>query len=348
MPSSLALTLPAKGAPFTVTAIERRVPRDDDVRIDIRYCGICHTDLHFGHDDWGGTIFPLVPGHEITGVVAEAGAAVTSLAPGDRVGVGCMVGSCGTCGPCAAGEEQYCAEGFVKTCSARDRDGTVAQGGYSQSIVVPEHFVLRIPDQLALDRAAPLLCAGVTVHSPLRRWQTGPGTRVGVLGMGGLGHLGVRIAAVLGAEVTLLGRSPEKADDARRLGATRFVDLRDHRQLAALGGHFDLLLNTIPAPLDMDLCLGLLGLGGTLVNVGAPSDPVASYNTFSLLDARRVITGSSIGSVRETRQTLDFCAAHGIGAEIETIPASRVPQAWQTLAEARYRYVIDIATLTAP
>ncbi|MEV7131010.1 NAD(P)-dependent alcohol dehydrogenase [Streptomyces sp. NPDC093260] len=348
MPTATALCLPAKGAPFTLTAVERRPLRPDDVRIDIAFCGVCHTDVHFGHDDWGRTLFPLVPGHEITGVVSEVGAAVTAFAPGDRVGVGCMVGSCGTCGPCASGEEQYCVEGFVATYSARDHDGSVTQGGYSSSIVVAERFVLAVPDTLPLDSAAPLLCAGVTVYSPLRRLGTGPGTRVGVLGMGGLGHLGVKIAAVMGAEVTLLGRSPEKKDDALAFGAARFVDTRDSGQVAALGGRFDLLLNTVPASLDLDVLLGLLGLGGTLVNVGAPADPVASYNTFSLLSARRGIVGSSIGGVRETQEMLDFCARHGIAAEIERIPAARVADAWQNLPRARYRYVIDIATLGTP
>ncbi|MGW1048433.1 NAD(P)-dependent alcohol dehydrogenase [Streptomyces sp. NPDC002521] len=345
MPSTLALSLPAPGSAFSLTTIARRPLRDNDVRIDIGFCGICHTDLHFGHDSWGGTRYPLVPGHEITGVVSEVGGAVTEFAIGDRVGVGCMVNSCGTCGPCASGEEQYCTEGFVKTYSSQDHDGTVTQGGYSQSIVVAEPFVLRIPPALELDRAAPLLCAGVTVYSPLRRWQAGPGTRVGVLGMGGLGHLGVKIAAAMGADVTLLGRSPDKKDDALSFGAARFVDTRAHTQLAELENYFDLILNTVPTFLEFDTYLGLLGLGGTLVNVGAPDDPVASYNVFSLLGARRTITGSSIGSIRETREMLDFCARHRITAEIEKIPADRVPEAWKNLADVRYRYVIDIATL---
>ncbi|ATL26074.1 NAD(P)-dependent alcohol dehydrogenase [Streptomyces formicae] len=348
MPSTLALSLPAKGAAFTPTTIERRPLRDDDVRIDISFCGICHTDLHFGHDDWGGTLFPFVPGHEITGVVSEVGDAVTAFGVGDRVGVGCMVNSCGRCAPCTAGEEQYCTEGFVKTYSARDHDGTVTLGGYSQSIVVAERFVLRIPDELELAGAAPLLCAGVTVYSPLRRWGAGPGKKVGVLGMGGLGHLGVKIAAAMGAEVTLLGRSPEKRDDALGFGAARFVDTRDSAELAALAGHFDLIVNTVPALLDVDTYLGLLDLGGTLVNVGAPGDPVASYNVFSLLSARRSIAGSSIGGIRETQDMLDFCTKHKITSEIEMIPADRVPEAWENLSGVRYRYVIDIATLGAP
>ncbi|MEU7581663.1 NAD(P)-dependent alcohol dehydrogenase [Streptomyces sp. NPDC041068] len=348
MPSTRALSLPAKGAPFTPTTIERRSLRDNDVRIDIRFCGICHTDLHFGHDDWGGTFFPLVPGHEITGVVSEVGDAVTEFGVGDRVGVGCMVNSCGQCVPCASGEEQYCTEGFVKTYSSRDHDGTVTLGGYSQSIVVADRFVLRIPDDLELAGAAPLLCAGVTVYSPLRRWQAGPGTNVGVLGMGGLGHLGVKIAAAMGAEVTLLGRSPKKKDDALSFGAARFVDTRENAELTGLAGHFDLLINTVPAALDLDTHLGLLGLGGTLVNVGAPSDPVASYNVFSLLSARRGIAGSSIGGIRETQDTLDFCAKHHIASEVEVIPADRVPEAWENLSGVRYRYVIDVATLGTP
>ncbi|MFD9903747.1 NAD(P)-dependent alcohol dehydrogenase [Streptomyces sp. NPDC059063] len=345
MPSTLALSLPAKGAPFALTTIERRALRADDVRIDIAYTGICHTDLHVGHDDWGGTSFPLVPGHEITGVVAEVGDAVTGFAVGDRVGVGFIVNSCGQCAPCAAGEEQYCVEGFVKTYSARDHDGTVTLGGYSRSIVVAERFVLRVPDALALDSAAPLLCAGVTVYSPLRKWQAGPGVRVGVLGMGGLGHLGVKIAAAMGAEVTVLGRSPGKRADALRFGAGRFVDTRDQAELAGLAGHFDLLLATVPALLDVDAHLGLLGLDGALVHVSAPGEPVASYNVFSLLTARRSIAGSSIGGIRETQDMLDFCARHAIAPEIERIPAERVPEAWENLSGVRYRYVIDIATL---
>ncbi|MEU1945206.1 NAD(P)-dependent alcohol dehydrogenase [Streptomyces sp. NPDC059474] len=345
MPSTLALSLPAKGAQFTLTAIERRPLRDGDVRIDIRFCGVCHTDLHFGHDDWGGTHFPLVPGHEITGVVSEVGSTVTGFAVGDRVGVGCMVNSCGKCVPCASGEEQYCTEGFVKTYSARDHDGTVTLGGYSQSIVVSEHFVLRIPDALELDSAAPLLCAGVTIYSPLRRWQVGPGKNVGVLGMGGLGHLGVKIAAAMGAEVTLLSQSPDKEGDALSFGAARFVDTRESAELARLAGHFDLLVNTVPALLDVDVYLGLLRLGGTFVNVGVPGDPVVSCNVFSLLDARRCIAGSSIGGVHETQEMLDFCARHRITAQIEKISADQVPEAWESLSDVRYRYVIDTATL---
>ncbi|MGW7082787.1 NAD(P)-dependent alcohol dehydrogenase [Streptomyces sp. NPDC054871] len=345
MPSTLALSLPAKGAPFTLTTIERRPLRDNDVRIDIRFSGICHTDLHFGHDDWGGTFFPLVPGHEITGVVSEVGGAVTEFTPGDRVGVGCMVNSCGKCAPCRSGDEQYCTEGFVKTYSARDHDGTVTLGGYSQSITVTEHFVLRIPDALELDAAAPLLCAGATVYSPLRRWQAGPGMRVGMLGMGGLGHLGVKIAAAMGAEVTLLGRSPDKQDDALSFGAARFVDTRDSEQLAELAGHFDLLVNTVPVQIDVDAHLGLLGIDGTLVHVGAPGEPTASYNVFSLLGARRSIAGSSIGGIRETQAMLDFCARHHITSEIEKVPADRVSEAWANLSGVRYRYVIDVATL---
>ncbi|WP_435242063.1 NAD(P)-dependent alcohol dehydrogenase [Streptomyces cucumeris] len=346
MPSTVALSLPAKGAPFTLTEIERRPLRDDDVRIDITFCGVCHTDLHFGHDDWGGTFFPLVPGHEITGVVSEVGPSVTTFTVGDRVGVGCMVNSCGKCAPCTSGEEQYCTEGFVKTYSALDRDGEVTLGGYSQSIVVAEPFVLHIPEALDLDSAAPLLCAGVTVYSPLRKWQAGPGKRVGVLGMGGLGHLGVKIAAAMGAEVTLFGRSPDKKDDALGFGAARFVDTGASADLAGLEGYFDLLINTVPARVDVDAYLGLLGLGGTLVNVGAPGDPIASYNVFSLLGARRCIAGSSIGGIRETQDMLDFCAAHHITAEVEKISAAQVSEAWENLSDVRYRYVIDIATLT--
>ncbi|CAM5710479.1 NAD(P)-dependent alcohol dehydrogenase [Streptomyces viridifaciens] len=346
MSTTLALSLPSRGAQFTRTTIERRPLRDDDVRIDIRFAGICHTDLHFGNDDWGTTLFPLVPGHEIAGVVSEVGDAVRTFKVGDRVGVGCIVNSCGECQSCRAGAEQYCAKGFVMTYSNRDYDGTVTLGGYSQSIVVGEQFVLRIPDAIELDVAAPMLCAGVTVYSPLRRWGAGPGKNVAVVGMGGLGHLGVKIAAAMGAEVTLLGHSPSKEADALRFGAKRFVNTADREALTAVGSQFDLIVNTVPTTLDVDAYLGLLRLDGTLVNVGAPDDPTGSYNVFSLLTARRSIAGSSIGGIRETQEMLDFCAERGVTTEIEKISADQVPDAWKNMSAVRYRYVIDIATLS--
>jgi uncharacterized zinc-type alcohol dehydrogenase-like protein len=344
MPSTLALSTPSPGAPLTPATIERRALRDDDVRIQIAFTGLCHTDLHLADNVWGITNFPMVPGHEITGIVTEVGAEVTKFSVGDRVGVGIMVNSCGVCANCRSGNENYCTKGYVWSFGWRDYDGTVTLGGLSQSIVVRESFVFRIPDDLGLDVAAPLLCAGVTMHAPLKHWHAGPGTSVAIVGMGGLGHIGVKIAAAMGAEVTMLGRSPGKRDDALRFGAVSYADTTDPGTFGELASRFDLIINTAPGNLDVDAYLSLLRMDGTLVNVGAAPNPVDSYNVFSLINARRSIAGATIGSLRETQETLDFCAEHHITPEIETIPVREVSAAWEKLSQARYRYVADIST----
>jgi alcohol dehydrogenase (NADP+) len=345
MPSTLALSMPSPGASLAPATIERRALRDDDVRIQIAFTGLCHTDLHLARDVWGNASFPMVPGHEITGIVTEVGAEVTKFSVGDRVGVGIIVNSCGVCANCRSGNENYCTKGFVWSFGWRDYDGTITLGGLSQSIVVREAFVFRIPDGLGLDVAAPLLCAGVTMYAPLKHWNAGPGTTVAIVGMGGVGHMGIKIAAAMGAEVTVLSRSPGKKDDALRFGATSYADTTDPGTFAELASQFDLIINTAPESLEIDAYLSLLRMNGTLVNVGAAPYPVGSYNTFSLINARRSIAGTAIGSTRETQETLDFCAEHQIAPEIETIPVGDVPAAWEKTSQARYRYVADISTL---
>jgi alcohol dehydrogenase (NADP+) len=345
MPSTLALSMPSPGASLAPATIERRALRDDDVRIQIAFTGLCHTDLHLARDVWGNANFPMVPGHEITGIVTEVGAEVTKFSVGDRVGVGIIVNSCGVCANCRSGNENYCTKGFVWSFGWRDYDGTITLGGLSQSIVVREAFVFRIPDGLGLDVAAPLLCAGVTMYAPLKHWHAGPGTSVAIVGMGGVGHMGIKIAAAMGAEVTVLGRSPGKRDDALRFGAVSYADTTDPGTFGELASRFDLIINTAPESLDIDAYLSLLRMNGTLVNVGAAPYPVGSYNVFSLVNARRSIAGTAIGSTRETQETLDFCAEHQIAPEIETIPVGEVPAAWEKTSQARYRYVADISTL---
>lgn len=332
--------------PLAPTTIERRDVGPHDVLIEIRYAGICHSDIHTAREEWGPTTFPLVTGHEIAGIVAEVGSEVTRHAVGDRVGVGCMVGSCGECRYCLEGEEQYCSKGFVGTYGAQDRDGTITQGGYSTSVVVTEDFVVRIPDALDLDVAAPLLCAGITTYSPLRHWNAGPGRKVAVVGLGGLGHMAVKIAHALGAEVSVLSQSLKKQEDGLRLGADRYYATSDPATFEGLAGAFDLIINTVSAPVDLDAYLGLLAVDGVLVNVGAPAEPL-SLNAFSLVMGRRSYAGSLIGGIRQTQEMLDFCAEHGIGAEVEVIAADRVNEAWERVlaSDVRYRFVIDTATL---
>jgi uncharacterized zinc-type alcohol dehydrogenase-like protein len=345
MSTVAAYTVPAAEMPLRRTTIDRRPVGEHDVLIDIAYTGICHSDIHQARAGWGEAIFPMVPGHEITGLVAEIGAGVTGFAVGDRVGVGCLVDSCGTCGHCLRGMEQYCAS-MVFTYNALDRNGEPTYGGYSRRIVVDENFVLRIPDTLPLDVAAPLLCAGVTTYSPLRHWSAGPGSHVVVVGLGGLGHLAVKIAHALGAEVTVLSRSPGKEDDALKLGADHFHPSGDPATFQRLTGTADLMLSTVSEPLDLGAYLGLVRTDGTLVNVGAPEEPV-SLSLFALIDGRKTLAGSMIGGIVETRETLDFCADHGISAEIELISADQINEAYgRVLAgDVRYRFVIDASTI---
>ncbi|MFJ6549056.1 NAD(P)-dependent alcohol dehydrogenase [Microbacterium sp. NPDC091676] len=345
MSTVTAYAAPAEAAPLEKTVIERRELGPHDILIDIAFAGICHSDIHTVRGDWGPQQYPLAPGHEITGTVAAVGSEVTKHALGDRVGVGCLVNSCRECVYCLRGDEQFCTQGAVGTYGAVDRDGTITQGGYSEQVVVTEDFVLRIPDALPLDAAAPLLCAGITTYSPLRHWKVGPGTRVAVVGLGGLGHMGVQIAHALGAEVTVLSQTLAKQDDGLRLGADRYFATGDRDTFRDLRGSFDVILNTVSAVIDLRSYLGLLDVDGTIVCVGAPAEALA-LNAGSLIAGRRSIAGSNIGGIRETQEMLDFCAAHGITAQIEVIPASAINEAYERVlaSDVRYRFVIDAAT----
>ncbi|MFB7667680.1 NAD(P)-dependent alcohol dehydrogenase [Kitasatospora sp. NPDC056138] len=342
-----AYAAPAPKAPLERTTITRRAVGEHDVLIEIKYAGICHSDIHQVNEDWGQAPFPMVPGHEIAGIVTEVGSGVTRHAVGDRVGVGCFVDSCRTCVNCLAGNEQYCLKGMHATYPAGP-DGQPAYGGYSTHIVVDENYVLRIPEGIGLDVAAPLLCAGITLYSPLSHWQAGPGKKVAIVGLGGLGHMGVKIAKAMGAEVTVLSQSLRKQQDGLRLGADHFHATSDPATFTELAGSFDLIVSTVSATLDMDAYLGLLTVDGTLVNVGAPAEP-NSVSMFSLISGRRSLAGSMIGGIRETQEMLDFCAAHGFGADIETIGVEEINDAYQRVlsSDVRYRFVIDIATFAA-
>ncbi|ANZ23873.1 alcohol dehydrogenase [Rhodococcus sp. WB1] len=333
-------------APLASTVIERRDVGPNDVLIEIKYAGICHSDIHTVRGDWGPQPYPLVPGHEIVGLVAEVGADVTRHRVGDRVGVGCMVDSCRECVNCRNGDEQYCLDGMVPTYAGVDRDGTTTQGGYATHVVVDADFVLSVPETLDFAAAAPLLCAGITTYSPLRRWNAGPGTKVAVVGLGGLGHLDVKIAHALGAEVTVLSQSLKKREDGLRLGADHYHATSDPATFEQLSSRFDLIVNTVSAAIDVDAYLGLLAVDGTLVNVGAPAEPL-SLNVFSLIGGRRSYAGSMIGGIRQTQEMLNFCAAHDIGADVEVIPADRINDAYERVlaSDVRYRFVIDTATL---
>ncbi|MFC5799756.1 NAD(P)-dependent alcohol dehydrogenase [Streptomyces formicae] len=342
-----AYAAPAANAPLERTTIQRRAVREHDVLIEIKYAGICHSDIHQARNGWGEGIFPMVPGHEIAGVVTEVGPGVTRFAVGDRVGVGCMVDSCRECDNCKAGLQQYCTGGgAVMTYNGVGKDGEPTYGGYSTHIVVDEEFTLRIPDGLSLDVAAPLLCAGITTYSPLRHWNAGPGKKVAVVGLGGLGHMAVRFAAAMGAEVTVLSQSLKKMDDGLRLGAQHYYATSDDGTFEALAGTFDLIVSTVSAPLPLDKFLALLKADGAMANVGAPEEPV-SLNLFSLLAGRKSLAGSAIGGIPETQEMLDFCAEHDLGAEIEVIPADQVNEAYERVlaSDVRYRFVIDAATI---
>ncbi|MFJ1736949.1 NAD(P)-dependent alcohol dehydrogenase [Streptomyces sp. NPDC088254] len=347
MTTVAAYAAPSAKAPLERTTIERREVGEFDVLIDIKFAGICHSDIHQVREGWGEAIFPMVPGHEIAGVVSEVGPGVAKFAVGDRVGVGCMVDSCRECENCKAGLEQYCTGGgMVGTYNAVGKDGEPTYGGYSQKIVVDENYVVRVPDGLALDVAAPLLCAGITTYSPLKHWNAGPGKKVAVLGMGGLGHMGVKIAHALGAEVTVLSQSLRKKDDGLRLGADHYYATSDPETFKKLAGTFDVILSTVSAPLNLDAYLSLLRTDGAFVNVGAPEEPVA-LNLFSVIGGRKTLAGSGIGGIQETQEMLDFCAAHGFGAEIELISASEINDAYERVlaSDVRYRFVIDTATI---
>jgi len=346
MIKTLVLSVPHAKAPFEKTTIERRELRSDDILIDIKYSGICHSDIHSAHGDWGGGIFPMVPGHEIVGVVEAIGSKVTKFAIGDQVGVGCFVNSCRECEYCLKGEEQFCTKGVISTYNAMDYDGNPTYGGYSQKIVVKEDFVLRMPDGLNLDVASPLLCAGITTYSPLRKWNAGPGKKVAIVGMGGLGHIAVQFAHAMGAEVTVLSQSMKKKEEAFGFGADHYYATSDPATFQQLGGRFDLILNTVSANLEVDKYLSMLRVDGTLVNVGAPAAP-DQFHVFSLIAARRSIAGSLVGGIRETQEMLDFAAAHGITPQTEVIHGDQINEAYERVlrSDVRYRFVIDISTL---
>jgi uncharacterized zinc-type alcohol dehydrogenase-like protein len=342
-----ALVAESAGAPFVQRTIEHRELGDNDILIDIAYAGICHSDIHQVREEWGSAIFPMVPGHEIAGTVAAVGSAVTRHQVGDRVGVGCMVDSCGECEECKDGEEQFCANGNVMTYNGRGYDGNPTYGGYAQQVVVSERFGVRIPEGISLDEAAPLLCAGITVWTPLKRWGAGPGTKVAVVGLGGLGHMAVKLAAALGAEVTVLSRNEDKKDSALELGAVEYI-AASRRSLAENRRSFDLIINTVSAPLPMASYLGLLKPMGAMVNVGIPSE---NYDIppFAVVGGSKVLAGSNIGGIPATQEMLDFCAEHGIGATIETITADEVDDAYERVVagDVRYRVVIDTSTIKA-
>lgn len=348
MPHTKAFAAAAAKAPLGPFSLDRRPTGDRDVAIEIRYCGICHTDLHQVSDDWGGGIFPMVPGHEIAGVVTAVGGKVTKFKPGQHVGVGCFVDSCRTCAECRKGTEQYCTAQLVVTYNGRDKEGQPTYGGYSDKIVVDEDYVLRIPDNLPLDASAPLLCAGITLYSPLRHWKAGPGKRVGIIGLGGLGHMGVKLAHAMGAEVTVLSQSLKKQGDAKRLGAERLYATSNPETFAKLQGQFDLIVNTVPAASNWDQFIGLLATDGSLVMVGVPDAPVA-ISGFPLIMKRRSVAGSLIGGIAETQEMLDFCGNHNIASDVEVIAMSKVNEAYERLrrGDVRYRFVVDCATLAA-
>lgn len=344
--SFAAATAKSPLAPF---ALERREPKDKDVLIDIRYCGICHSDIHQARDEWGGSIFPMVPGHEITGVVSKVGQRVTKFKVGDKVGVGCFVDSCRDCEQCKKGLEQFCEKGMSATYNGREQDKkTPTYGGYSSRIVVDENYVLRIPDNLPLDATAPLLCAGITLYSPLVHWKAGPRKKVAIIGLGGLGHMGVKIAHALGAEVTVLSQSNKKEADAKRLGADHFYATSDPKTFVKLRNRFDLIVNTVSMPMDWNQYLGLLNVDGTMVVVGIPENQVP-IGAFSLIGGRRSLAGSLIGGIQETQEMLDFCGKHGITSDIELIPIQKVNEAYERVikSDVRYRFVIDIESLNA-
>lgn len=335
-------------SPLGLFSFLRRDPRPTDVVIEILYGGVCHSDIHNVRNDWGNARHPMVPGHEIVGRVTHVGDAVGRFKVGDHVGVGCMVDSCQHCAPCGAGLEQYCENGNTLTYNDVDpHDGMTTYGGYSETIVVSEKFVVKVPDGLDLAGAAPLLCAGITTWSPLRHWQVGPGSKVAVVGLGGLGHMALKLAKAMGAEVTLFSRSPGKEDDARRLGADRVVISTDKAQMKAVRNTFDLIVDTVPYVHDLNPYVATLGLSGTLVTVGYLGGLEDQLNTAPLVLGRKAVAGSVIGGIAEAQEMLDFCGQHGITADIEKIDIQEINDAWERMlkSDVKYRFVIDLASL---
>jgi alcohol dehydrogenase (NADP+) len=330
-------------APLAPYQIARRQPGPNDILIDIHYCGVCHSDIHQARNEWGGSIYPMVPGHEITGLVSKIGSAVRTFKVGDTIGVGCIVESCHVCSSCDEKLEQYCENGFIGTYNSTDKDGTLTYGGYSTQITVNEKFCLKIPKNLPLDKAAPLLCAGITTYSPLKQWNVKKGDRVAVVGLGGLGHMAVKLASAMGAEVTVLSSSHKKQSDAERLGAKNFASTAEPETFKALAGHFHLIINTVSADINLNEYLNLLKRDGTMVLLGVPEKSAALF-AFPLIMGRRRLAGSLIGGIQETQEMLDFCGKHGITSDIEVISASDVNTAFDRMlrGDVRYRFVIDI------
>lgn len=335
-----AMTARGELQPFL---FERREVGSHDVLIKITHCGICHSDIHQARDEWGGSIFPMVPGHEIVGTVTQVGNAVKKFRAGDRAGVGCFVDSCRTCGPCREGQEQYCETGMLFTYNGRDKNGEPTQGGYSTQIVVDENYVLRIPSALSSAGAAPLLCAGITTYSPLRHWGVGKYHRLAVVGLGGLGHMAVKIAKTMGTEVTVLSTAERKRENAEKLGATDFALTSQPDTFTRLQRHFDFILDTVSAPHDYNAYVNLLKTDGTMILVGAPDKPTP-LESFPLIMHRRRIAGSVIGGIRETQEMLDFCAEHNVTSDVEVITPDRIEEAYDRTvkADVRYRFVIDM------
>ncbi|WP_153101420.1 NAD(P)-dependent alcohol dehydrogenase [Paraburkholderia hayleyella] len=335
-------------SPLAPFEIQRRPLRDHDVQMDVLFCGVCHSDLHQIRNEWHNSLYPVVPGHEIVGKVTAVGPAVTRYKVGDRVGVGCMVDSCRTCASCAEGLEQYCETGFVATYNGVDREsGDVTFGGYSTDLVVDESFVLRVPENLEPAGVAPLLCAGITTYSPLRQWGAGPGKKVGIVGLGGLGHMGVKLARAMGAHVVLFTTSPSKIEDAKRLGAHEVVISKNADEMQAQTNSFDFILNTVAAQHDLNPFLNLLRRDGTMTLVGAPEHDHPSPQVFNLIFKRRRLAGSLIGGIAETQDMLDFCSKHGITSDIELIPMQKINEAYERMlkSDVKYRFVIDMASL---
>jgi len=346
MPSVKAFAAQSATTPLESWSLERRNPKPHDVQIEILYCGVCHSDLHFARNDWGMSVYPIVPGHEIVGRVTAIGGHVKKFKVGDLAGIGCLVDSCRECDNCKEGLEQYCAGG-VFSYNGQERDGSgITYGGYSKSILAHEDFVLRISEKLDLAATAPLLCAGITTYSPLRHWKVGKGTRVGVLGLGGLGHMAVKLAAAMGAEVTMLSHTASKEKDAKRLGAKKFVLTSNEEQVKSVSGYFDFILDTVSAEHDYNFCLGLLRTNGVMVCVGVPPAP-ATIPAFNVIFGRKSFAGSLIGGIPETQEMLDFCAEHNIVSDIELIKMADINEAYERLlkSDVKYRFVIDMATL---
>ena len=348
------MDVPGYAAPAPNARLEPfRVPRRElgprDVGIDIKYSGICHSDIHQAREEWFTSIFPMVPGHEIAGVVTSVGSEVTKHKVGDRVGVGCNVGSCGQCNACLKGEQSYCSVQIAPTYNGYEMDGvTPTYGGYASHVVTTEDFVFRMPDSIGLDAAAPLLCAGITCYQPLAEFGAGPGVRVGIVGLGGLGHMGVKIAAAMGAEVTLISHSPHKEEDGYRLGASRFLLSSDKAAMKAANSSLDLIINTASAQTKVDSYMRLLDFDGTMSLVGLPENDI-TVSAFTLVAQRRRLTGSNNGGIPQTQEMLDFCGEHGLGADVEVIPFDYVNDAWDRVvaSDVKYRFVLDTSTLTS-